>query len=71
MQGPALTNAHIVPDVVEHVDLDDAVSMRVQYGDRVVTTDNELRPSEVGRPACHRLATTMRIWPRSGAQSAT
>ena len=50
LQGPALTNAHIVPDVVDHVDLDDAVSMRVQYGDRLVTTGNELRPSEVGFP---------------------
>ena len=48
MQGPALTNAHIVPDVVDHVNLEDAVSMRVQYGDRIVTTGNELRPSEMG-----------------------
>ena len=57
MQGPSLTNAHIVPDVVDHVNLNDAVSMRIQYGDRLVTTGNELRPAEVGvRTRCRTAA---------------
>ncbi len=64
MQGPALTNAHIVPGVVDHVDLDDAVSMRVQYGDRLVTTGNELRPSEVGGSTSSRSMTTAGKLPR-------
>jgi len=45
-QGPALNNARIVPDLVDHVDLDDAVTLSVRYGDRIVTTGNELKPSE-------------------------
>ena len=46
-QGPALNNARIVPDLVDHVDLNDAVTLSVRYGDRIVTTGNELKPSEV------------------------
>ena len=56
LQGPSLTNAHIVPDVVDHVNLEDAVAMRIQYGERIVTTGNELRPSEV--PCSHALQCT-------------
>ena len=63
MQGPALNNARIVPDVVDHVKLDEAVSMRIQYGDRIVTNGNELLPAEV-RQSCCTIVIVCARWPK-------
>lgn len=58
-----MNNAHIVPDVVDHVNLNDAVSMRIQYGDRIITNGNELDPSEVTvRMRC--LLPELHLWVR-------
>ena len=54
LQGTALNNARIVPDVVDHVNMDDAVSMRIQYGDRIVVNGNELVPAEARHLHCSR-----------------
>ena len=60
LQGPALNNARIVPDVVDQVNLDKAVSLRIQYGDRTVANGNELAPAEACHSCCIVTACTCR-----------
>lgn len=46
MEGPALKKAGIVPDLVDRVDEEAAVTMHIRYGGRDVGNGNEIMPSE-------------------------
>ena len=50
MEGPALKKTGIVPDLVDHVDEDAAVTMHIRYGGRFVGNGNEIMPSEARLP---------------------